>query len=70
MLDQYEARPGKHPTWDQERVSAIEARVRATFKDGAGAISEEDFNTLMASWLAWKMTAKCFAAETPSSQEK
>lgn len=52
-------------TEDERRILLIEARVRRTFEDGDGKISKADFETLLASRLAWKFTAKCFSAAEP-----
>ena len=51
-------------TPDEKRIKEIEARVLASAKDGGASysIGHDDWQTLMASWLAWKMTAKSFAA--------
>lgn len=59
-------------TDDELRIAKIEARVRlsiasreatpATGSIDGGIISKEDFETLLNSRLAWKFTAKCYAA--------
>lgn len=55
---------GQQVTNDEKIIATIEARIRSTFKDGesVGEISRSDLETLLNSRLAWKFTAKCFAA--------
>jgi len=55
---------GQQMTNDELIISRIEARIRSTFKNGdtIGEISLTDLEMLLNSRLAWKYTAKCFAA--------
>lgn len=59
-------------TPDETRIAEIEARVRPTICETwsapgrcsiEGRITKEDFETLLASRLAWRFTSKCFAQE-------
>lgn len=53
-------------TDDEVRVEQIEARIKASFHNGVGTISETDFKALSSSRLAWKFTSKCFATRDES----
>lgn len=57
---------GEQMTHDERTIAAVETRIRSTFKDGekVGEISQSDLDTLLNSRLAWKYTAKCFAAQS------
>jgi len=59
-------------TEDEHRILEIEQRVRArVLKTDANEhylISRADFDSLLASRLAWKYTAKCFAANTEAGE--
>lgn len=57
-------------TPDEKRAAEIEARVKATFVDGIGSISESDFKELCASRLAWRFTAKCFSVPNQADLEQ
>jgi len=46
-------------TPDEKRIADIEAR--AVIVDGKVTLTEEDYQSLIASRLAWKHTAKCFS---------
>jgi hypothetical protein len=48
-------------TDDEKDIEEIEAR--ALHKDGLVTVTEADFMTILTSRLAWKFTAKCFAAD-------
>jgi len=53
-------------TDDERKAKEVEERVQATQADGDEylRISRKDFKWLLASRLAWKYTAKCYAAGT------
>lgn len=55
---------GQQMTNDEKIIASVEARIRSSFKDGepVGEISRTDLEALLNSRLAWKFTAKCFAA--------
>jgi hypothetical protein len=55
---------GEQMTHDEKIIAAVEKRIRSTFGPSGkvGEISCSDLDTLLNSRLAWKFTAKCFAA--------
>lgn len=55
---------GQQMTNDEKIIASVEARIRSSFKDGepVGEISRADLEALLNSRLAWKFTAKYFAA--------
>lgn len=65
-------------TDDEKRIKAIQERVRPTIgptyssrgETIEGRISKADFDTLTASWLAWKFTASCSQAWADATPEQ